>query len=371
MIRAVLILFFGATALASSPELMSINADTKGDKFISELVFNQKIDASQLSVEFINETVQVNLPNAHFDEGKRFTRLNSSIVRSLFTYQYQPDLLRFRVIFPKGSSANLYKNAVYIRAEGKSIFLEIDKNKVATIEDIDFSSLASVIRSEDTSPGAILDKEIVVAAKELNEKSKVATKLPEKKKKQVGLVQQNIEEERVQKDIASLEAEVEEVTKNEANKSEADIPVFTQEKKIKESTSNPIMRMLLSLAVILCMGLGAFLFGKKWIKKNPIAKSSHGIKVLTQHHMGPKKSLAIVQVAGESILIGITDHSINHIRTLSLLDEEVPEIEKGSNFDGEMKKNENANRDRDEEDEFEMGGIKELISGKLRGYKDI
>ncbi len=48
------------------------------------------------------------------------------------------------------------------------------------------------------------------------------------------------------------------------------------------------------------------------------------IKVLSQHYLGPKKSLAIVHVAGESILIGVTDQNISMIKSLSLIDDEVP-----------------------------------------------
>ena len=50
------------------------------------------------------------------------------------------------------------------------------------------------------------------------------------------------------------------------------------------------------------------------------------IKMITQFHLGPKKTLAVVRVAGESLLLGITESQIQLIKTLSLLDEDLPEV---------------------------------------------
>lgn len=78
--------------------------------------------------------------------------------------------------------------------------------------------------------------------------------------------------------------------------------------------------------VILAIMLGAGYFGVRRYKiSNTINKSNTRIKVISQHYLGPKKSLAIVHVAGESILIGVTDQNISMIKSLSLIDDEVPE----------------------------------------------
>ncbi len=58
-------------------------------------------------------------------------------------------------------------------------------------------------------------------------------------------------------------------------------------------------------------------------------KSGHSaiaknITILTQKSIGPKKNLMLIRVAGETILLGVTDHNINHIKTLSLMEDEIP-----------------------------------------------
>jgi flagellar protein FliO/FliZ len=106
---------------------------------------------------------------------------------------------------------------------------------------------------------------------------------------------------------------------------ESEIPVFTSAAQEKKTAGTGIERLVFTLFVV-CVVLGAVLFGiKRWsANRKDQASSPTKIRILTQHHLGPKKSLAIIQVAGEAILIGITDQNISMLKTLSLIDDEVP-----------------------------------------------
>ena len=89
--------------------------------------------------------------------------------------------------------------------------------------------------------------------------------------------------------------------------------------------------------------------------------------MLNQHHLGPKKSLTIIRVAGEAILIGVTDQSITHIKTLSLMDDELPESVPAS-FKTEL--NANFEEEEVEEENFAYGtSVKDTISKRLKGLK--
>ncbi len=120
------------------------------------------------------------------------------------------------------------------------------------------------------------------------------------------------------------------------------------------------------------LGGGVFWFLKKYAVPKGV-KSQTQIKVLQQHYLGPKKSLAIVRVAGESILIGVTDSNITMIKSLSLLDDEVPE-ETPATFSKILSssKNETTKDDsRDDSEDFSFGGIKDKVSKRLRGMRDL
>ena len=110
-----------------------------------------------------------------------------------------------------------------------------------------------------------------------------------------------------------------------AKLAENEIPLnLDASKKTAEggSSANKALVSMLIIGVLLAVSY----FGMRRYKtSNTINKSNTKIKVISQHYLGPKKSLAIIHVAGESILVGITEQNISMIKSLSLIDDEVPE----------------------------------------------
>lgn len=125
---------------------------------------------------------------------------------------------------------------------------------------------------------------------------------------------------------------------------ESEIPVFSAATPERKSAGAGIERLVITLFVV-CVVLGAALFGiKRWsINRKGNGISPTKIQILTQHHLGPKKSLAIIQVAGEAILIGITDQNISMLKTLALIDDEVPGLVP-KNFSDELDSDDHAAR---------------------------
>ncbi|MNJ99874.1 Flagellar biosynthesis protein, FliO [compost metagenome] len=160
------------------------------------------------------------------------------------------------------------------------------------------------------------------------------------------------------------------------NRKESEIPLNLEAKKNAGADGGSFFRILLSLSLLGVVGTGAFIFLRKYSVPKAL-KHQTQIKVLQQHFLGPKKSLAIVRVAGESILIGVTDHNISMIKSLSLLDDEVPE-ETPQNFDSMIedfedeeipKKTKRSAKDIDTDEEFAISGIKDIVSKRLKGMR--
>ena len=89
----------------------------------------------------------------------------------------------------------------------------------------------------------------------------------------------------------------------------------------------------------------------------------------------------IVNVAGESLLLGVTDHNISILKNLSLLDEELPS-DVPTTFAGAINetfvesKNLVASRNSNEEqeDDFAVQGlaqIKDKVSSRLKNMRQI
>ncbi|MCB0393635.1 MAG: FliO/MopB family protein [Bdellovibrionales bacterium] len=374
---------FASPAWAGKNQIESVQSSYFEGKLVSEIVFTEPFHTEDLNIEYINETVQFDFKGATFPEKKRLTPIDGSAVRNLYTYQFSPTEARHRVIYQKGISAEALKDYVSIKKEGNKLTLEIadppsvvmkpsNKNDKAGDGKMDFADLATVITSDESQTARIDDEEIIEAA--MNEVS-------ETNKKDIAIdtkVAASTESNVPQKTPNESKVETKKDLKSEAQKlSENEIPVLQNSKETKSQSGVSWLRVAVSLFLV--VGLIAFVtvFGKRWIKTSGVSNQKTGIKVLTQYHIAPKRTLAIIQVAGESILIGMTDHSITPIKTLSLLDEEVPELETGRKFEGELsgvsinEERYTATQATGEEDEFTMSGLKELITDKLKGRKEI
>nr|BFD64230.1 hypothetical protein BdHM001_29110 [Bdellovibrio sp. HM001]BFD68424.1 hypothetical protein HAGR004_34460 [Bdellovibrio sp. HAGR004] len=170
------------------------------------------------------------------------------------------------------------------------------------------------------------------------------------------------------------------------NRKESEILLNLESKKTASNEGSGVFRILFTLSLLGIVGTGAYFFLKKY--KIPRAmKHQTQIKVLQQHYLGPKKSLAIVRVAGESILIGVTDHNISMIKSLSLLDDEVPEeapqsfgkvlgqSAQDADFDETAEEvpapRKRSAKDMDLDEEFAISGIKDIVSKRLKGMRSL
>jgi flagellar protein FliO/FliZ len=152
--------------------------------------------------------------------------------------------------------------------------------------------------------------------------------------------------------------------------SEDQIPLKIEQQVRASDTSANSTKMVLSLAVVGLMLGAAYYFIRKYGIANKIpAKSNMQIKVLSQHYLGPKKSLVIVRVAGESILIGVTENNISMIKALSLLDDELPQVLPKNFEDSLNQTSQRADQNDEVDDDFSFSGLKLSVSEKLKSMR--
>ncbi len=145
-------------------------------------------------------------------------------------------------------------------------------------------------------------------------------------------------------------------------KDESQIPLKVATEKKDEVSGSSLQKFLLGSVVLSCLLIGIYFLLRKYSIRSQ-KTDSHQIKMLTQHHLGPRKSLAIIRVAGESILIGVTDHNISMIKSLSLLDEDIPQ-DTPKKFDQTLFQVEKKS-----DEEFTIKGIHEHVRTKLKEMK--
>lgn len=317
---------FGILALClasyanSKLSLESVSGKKNEAGHVVELKFNQEVKPEQFTLDFINETVQINLPSVQLPKGTQKSNIESDVVKSLYTYKVGNNLARTRVIL--NSDAMKFQQATKLEAHGNVLKLII-ANPVATVSEEELKQAQAWVESATAAEEAV----------------KVQKTIEEKKKQE--------------------------------NLKESEIPVLSQTQKVtSDKKSNTAARVVTSLAIVLGLFGAFFLYARRNFVKAPKNKNTQ-VKVLTQHYLGPKKSLAIIRVAGESMLIGVTDNNINLIKTLALMDEEVPQ-ETPKDFSSTLKNVfKKDSQENQEQDEFAISKIKDFVSGKLKDMKEL
>jgi len=77
-------------------------------------------------------------------------------------------------------------------------------------------------------------------------------------------------------------------------------------------------KMLAALAVVIAMMIGAMYFIKKYFYQSPAAAGESAlIHVISSCHLGPKNSILLVEVLGQAMLLGVTDHQMSILATIT------------------------------------------------------
>lgn len=154
-----------------------------------------------------------------------------------------------------------------------------------------FSAFADTVATENMS-----EDELIAAAERLIEQEKAA-------------------EKKVGKSAVDEEIKIAQVD-------ESQIPAFRGPDKAAQSTSSPWTRLIVGMSVVLVLALGLLLAAKRFGKKGLLQNANVRMDIVSQKALSPKQNLVLVRVAGEHILLGATDHSINLIKSVSLIDDE-------------------------------------------------
>jgi flagellar protein FliO/FliZ len=181
---------------------------------------------------------------------------------------------------------------------------------------------------------------------------------------------------------SSAKAATEDTRINYKADEEESIPILTKNKNKAEDQSNTLYKTISTIFIVFTLGGLGVWYLKKKSKLGLNNPSAMQIKVLTQFHLAPKKTLTVIRVAGESLLLGVTENQITLIKSLSLLDEDIPDATPKNFRQTIAESSADASVDKppkntilksaefgDSDEEFSFGNIKHLVENKLKGMK--
>jgi flagellar protein FliO/FliZ len=153
----------------------------------------------------------------------------------------------------------------------------------------------------------------------------------------------------------------------EETQSEEQIPVRIAQAGQKTPAEASLTKMVAYCFLIVLLGGGTIWYVRKSRKQSNTQAKATDIKILSQLHLAPKRQLTLIRVSGETLLIGVTEHQITMLKSLSLLDEEIPE-ELPKSFSKTMLANESS---REEDEDFSISGIRDVVSQKLKQLRPL
>lgn len=153
-----------------------------------------------------------------------------------------------------------------------------------------------------------------------------------------------------------------------AQATEDQIPLSPVAEEVKAAAPSADHRLLLGLLLFLGFATLAALAVRKYKFKN-VKTQQFQMKILSQFHLSPKKSLAVIQVAGESILVGVTDHHISMIKSLSLLDEDLEQGATAKDFKNTLGDLGDGPAGFESSDVYSIQKIQDAVSSKIKNLR--
>jgi flagellar biogenesis protein FliO len=251
-----------------------------------EFVLSKKVAKEDVSVDFERNFIQLSLRGVSAYPA-RTEQINHGMMEKVFTYQYQPDLARARLLLTGPASAIKDFSS-----------LEVNKNIVKIVVAAGGGQVVSTQQDNvKTKASAPLAKETAVAAD------------PE---------EQKMREEIIQETAGGAKAKKEEAKKQDSES----LPLFSAQgpqatigTKEKGSAAGKIFASL--LLVVGLIGAGALAF-RRFVQGKGIVFQRQGkmIDVISSQSLGPKRSIALVKVLDQHLVVGMSGDGMTLLANL-------------------------------------------------------
>ena len=313
--------------------------------FIIRLEFEKPVgDYSE--PEFFDKSVQVDFPLAFIKPAKKYYPAESFDLTKVFAAQYNTETLRIRFLKKDGSDI---KNRFHLAKQGRFVIVRLDQFEPLSQSD-------SIVRgekttSEETTNDKLMDEdELAKFLARASEKIRIQSRQNNSdtikpRKTETPVESKEIEKvdqvadvkvtragmgveplvERIKKaarlDSSTDKKEGEKKTKM-GRSTEKQSPLFSL--KDSRPTGKPIelvpssMKMFSMLALVLGVIFLLFFGFKKFVLKNTVFGGGEKlVTVLGSGFLGPKKNIVLVEVAGEVLVLGMSQDHIALLTTIT------------------------------------------------------
>ena len=357
--QLILLIFASLAGASNQPEakwgslnpLKKVHSHLMSNGHIVRLEFKNPVENWAEPI-FYEKSVQLDFPGAFIEPAKKSFSADSSMVTKVFANQFDGETLRVRFHIKPGTDD--IEERFKLVSQGRFIIVRFDTDYV---EPVIASSKAVSQKTQNTD--VMGDKELADFLSRASEKMKrqeeilaSAVKKEEPTIQEVETQSSEIKVKRAGMGVAPLVDQIKKAALSNSDENKKDVVLNKSKTKIttKDNTSFSLkdsrptgkpmemipsgMKMISMFAVVLGLMFLIFFGFKKYVLKNTAFGGGNKlVNVLGTWFLGPKKNIALVEVAGEILVLGMSQDNITLLS--SIIDEE--KIEEIKNTSGKGK----------------------------------
>ena len=357
--QLILLIFASLAGASNQPEakwgslnpLKKVHSHLMSNGHIVRLEFKNPVENWAEPI-FYEKSVQLDFPGAFIEPAKKSFSADSSMVTKVFASQFDGETLRVRFHIKPGTDD--IEERFKLVSQGRFIIVRFDTDYV---EPVIASSKAVSQKTQNTD--VMGDKELADFLSRASEKMKrqeeilaSAVKKEEPTIQEVETQSSEIKVKRAGMGVAPLVDQIKKAALSNSDENKKDVVLNKSKTKIttKDNTSFSLkdsrptgkpmemipsgMKMISMFAVVLGLMFLIFFGFKKYVLKNTAFGGGNKlVNVLGTWFLGPKKNIALVEVAGEILVLGMSQDNITLLS--SIIDEE--KIEEIKNTSGKGK----------------------------------
>ena len=314
-------LAFSSPSLSSYNLLQDVTVDRKGGELLIQLKFKNPPTHFQ-GPKFFKKSVQIDFPLAYVNPSKRFFDTGDDRVQQVYVSQFDPKRLRLRLML--APNASILKDETVVEQVGRVLRIRISSGSLKT----------APFKREPSDPL----ESLLARASRIHQAKTVQTKttsgqlsIPVPTKSEPDAPKSTVEEKQSSstKETGTTDRRLSQVLGQalRSDPAEADSPserltLKTQKAGMLDfgndlsSGDSDLFSASLKMASTLGLVLGLMfvvfhLFKKFGLKNSVFGGDGKPIKVLSTGFLAPRKSIALVEVAGDVLIIGISNDQIS------------------------------------------------------------
>jgi len=314
-------LAFSSQSLSNHNLLQNVTVDRKGGELLIQLKF-KKPPAHFEELKFFKKSIQMDFPFAYVNPSKRYFDTGDDRIQQVYVSQFDPKRLRMRLILAPGAS--ILKENTVVEQIGDMIRIRINPD----------ASAKAPIKNEVSDPL----ESLLARASRIQRTNAIRTKTTSGQLPKADHPAAPQKVSRPTKEV-ELAASTSKTTTTTTPLSQVLGQALGSEQPPKKSSSKPMvtktqkaglldfdndvsagktdlfsasLKMVYTLGLVLgAMFVVFHLFKKFGLKNSVFGGEGKPIKVLSTGFLAPRKSIALVEVAGDVLVIGISNDQIS------------------------------------------------------------